>query len=107
MALIDPRSSNFLSRPWDNANIDVKDYSIGGKLVIARCIHPDDLMSLKTVPAEEIKRDLTNQLVTYIMEKGLIEFTKFPDITRMQTTYTARCYLAPNDQIRIIRSIGK
>ena len=50
-----------------------------------------------------VKERLAEELVRYMMENNLIEFTKQLDPNTDNTLYRAHVYVAPNNQIKILR----
>jgi hypothetical protein len=86
------------------------DYPIGGKMVVGSCTMTveavDDLLSLVD-GKDEIKRRLLTQMLEYMLENRLIEFTRTEDIARHTQTFRVRAYLAPNDQVKILRTAYK
>lgn len=93
----------FILDPFRNGfdNLDVKEYSIGGKLIVAK-INAADMFELDP---DSIKSRLVSNLSEYILHNNFVEFTKIPNVHDGSTTYIARCYLAPNDQVKILRSL--
>ena len=47
---------------------------------------------------------MATHLVKCMMENNLIEFTKIEDSATGSYRLHARCYLAPNDQVKILRT---
>lgn len=86
---------------------DTKDYAIGGKLVgtsfnvtfadVDRFLSDDDFKNA-------IKATMAKSLVNFMMENKLIEFTKIRDPNTDSFRLHARCYLAPDDQVKILRT---
>lgn len=52
---------------------------------------------------EEMKKRLARQLAELIIENKLVEFTKQENFNTCETTYRARAYLTPDNQVRILR----
>jgi hypothetical protein len=87
-------------------DFSVKDLAIGGKLVkvvheisgydVAKC-------STETEFKNYVKRTLAMQLATYMIEHNLVEFTQFENLSTQMHTVAARCYLAPNEQVKLLR----
>lgn len=93
----------FTSDPFRNefVNLDIKEYAIGGKLITVQ-FKADDLFNPNP---DSIKSQLVSNLSEYILRNNFVEFTKIPNPYNGSTTYIARCYLAPNDQVKILRSL--
>jgi phosphoenolpyruvate synthase/pyruvate phosphate dikinase len=86
-----------------NAVPDVKEFAIQGKSVMVQ-FTPFEHLSLND---DEIKKEMASKLAQEIMKNSLCEFTKFIDAQTMQTTYRARAFLTPNDQVRLLRENNK
>ena len=89
---------------WDN-NYAGKytDIAIGGKLVNVniKLSYSDTI----TLNPDAIKWRISDHLVKYMIENKLIEFTKQDDPISMSQTINARCYLAPDSEVRILRQM--
>ena len=83
------------------------DYAIGGKMVVGRA-EMDESFVLMMEDGDEtaimqVKEKLTRDLVHFIMENRLVEFTRHDDPITMRRQLAIRAYLAPSDQVRILR----
>jgi hypothetical protein len=88
----------------DDISFNVKDYAIGGKMVIATYATSYlDAMSWKTNFEDHVKEHLTSQLVKFMLNNKLIEFTKSSSPISEAITYRARCYLTPDCDVKILR----
>jgi hypothetical protein len=81
--------------------IKTQDFAVGGKLVTAT-IKMNGLMSEED-SADRIKHTLMEQLIEYAIQNKLVEFTKIPNAYDGSATYIARCYLAPNETVKVLR----
>jgi hypothetical protein len=83
------------------------DYAIGGKMVVGRAEMSEDFrMMLEDGDATaimQIKEKLTRDLVHHMLENKLVEFTHHDDPITMRRQLAIRAYLAPNDQVKILR----
>ena len=83
------------------------DYAIGGKMVVGRAEMSEDFrMMLEDGDATaimQIKEKLTRDMVHFIMENKLVEFTRHDDPITMRRQLSIRAYLAPSDQVKILR----
>lgn len=94
---------------WGEFNFTYKDIAIGGKLVKGHISLPESNMmqiSSDAVMREYVRSMMASQLAEYMIAGGLIEFTQMRDNVTNYTTITARCYLAPNDQVKLLRIHG-
>jgi hypothetical protein len=86
------------------------DYVIGGKLVVGRAVMEDEyaeLMKTDFDARDRIKTKLIHDMAQYILENNLVEFTQMKDPITYKTQIAVRAYLAPNDQVKILRLANK
>lgn len=103
----------FSSSPYmgmGNFDFETKDYAIGGKMVRVSASMSDEYKHLAMTDAqarEEIREHLIKQLVEYIVSNNLCEINQMVDPSTMGTTVVARMYLAPNADIKILRTMAR
>ena len=109
MAIANMIGNNPAQFNWADEEFTFKtmDYPIGGKIVSTsleitfadtdRFLSDDDFK-------RAIKERMATHLVKCMMENNLIEFTKIEDSATGSYRLHARCYLAPNDQVKILRT---
>ena len=105
MAIAQSYPTPFLD--WEDFNFTYKDVAIGGKLVKGHIsLHESKMMAISSEAEmrEYVRTMMAKQLAEYMIAGGLIEFTQMKDNVTLYTTITARCYLAPNDQVKILRT---
>ena len=87
------------------------DYAIGGKMIVGRAEMTENFrMMLEDGDATaimQIKEKLTRDLVHHMLENKLVEFTHHDDPITFRRQLAIRAYLAPNDQVRILRLANK
>ena len=87
------------------------EYAIGGKMVVGRATMSEDFrMKMEDGDATaimQIKEKLTRDLVHHMLENKLVEFTHHDDPITMRRQLAIRAYLAPNDQVKILRLANK
>lgn len=87
------------------------DYAIGGVMVVGRTTMTDHyrmLMENGDADAKNnIKRELIMQMAEYMLENQLVEFTYQDNPMDMSRSIAVRAYLAPNDQVKILRVANK
>ena len=54
---------------------------------------------------DEIKRILATHLAEQILERRLAEFTKRHEVHTNTHFFRARCYMVPDEQVRILRNL--
>lgn len=88
--------------------IDTVDLHIGGKLIVYRGIISLQMMAQAKNDNElkmQIKEDVALGLARYMLDNNLIEINTRDDPNSFSKEIIARAYLAPDDQIRILRRI--
>lgn len=55
----------------------------------------------------KVKNELIQQMATFILENNLVEFTHYDDPIMFNRQIAVRAYLAPNDQVKILRLANK
>jgi hypothetical protein len=86
------------------------EYIIGGKMVVGRATMEHSFavqMNNDIDFREEVKKKLIMDMAQYILEHNLVEFTQYDDPMTMSKSIAVRAYLAPNDQVRILRLANK
>ena len=90
---------------------EVYDYAIGGKMVVGRARMSMEFRSLleEGDPAarDKLKFDLIHQMADYMLKNKLVEFTQQDDPLSGDKMIAVRAYLAPDSQVKIIRSVIK
>ncbi len=86
------------------------DYAIGGKMVVGKTVLSDDYNELVRTDRDarlRVKKELIHQMAEFILENNLVEFTQYKDPILFHTHVAVRAYLAPNDQVKILRVANK
>lgn len=89
---------------------ETHDYIIGGKMVVGRTILDESysqLMNTDQEARDRVKSELIHQMAQYILENQLVEFTQQDDPLTFRKHIAVRAYLAPNDQVKILRLANK
>ena len=87
------------------------EYIIGGKMVVGRA-EMDESFTLMLQDGDKdavkhVKEKLIHDMATYMLENNLVEFTHYDDPLSMRRKIAVRAYLAPNDQVKILRLANK
>jgi hypothetical protein len=95
-----------------NSDVDFKtyEYIIGGKLVVGKAIMDEaysDMLMSDDDARMQIKKKLISDMAQYILENNLVEFTMHDDPLSMRKAVMVRAYLAPNEQVKILRLANK
>lgn len=104
MAISPPLNWDF--NLYEDTKFTYKDVAIGGKMVrgfIRVTEHNMLVFNTDDKFKEYLRVSMATQLAEYMISNGLIEFTQMRDNASFDTIVNARCYLAPNDQIKILR----
>lgn len=87
------------------------DYAIGGKMVVGKARMSMEFRSMldEGDPAarDRLKSDLIHQMAEYMLTNKLVEFTQQDDPLSGDKMIAVRAYLAPDSQIKILRSVIK
>ena len=87
------------------------EYAIGGKMVVGRAEMTEDFRMMiedgDATAVMQVKEKLTRDMVHFMLENKLVEFTHHDDPITMRRQLAIRAYLAPNDQVRILRLANK
>ena len=86
------------------------DYIIGGKLVVGKATLDESFAQLMNTDYDarmSLKKDLVHQLAEFMLENNLVEFTQMDDPLTFRKHVAVRAYLAPNDQVKILRLANK
>ena len=84
-----------------NFDLNVKEYAIGGKLLTMRMIFNE--YDATALTKEQIKEKMTIQLAQAMVDNSMIEFTRQVDHSTLNVMIHARCYMAPDTQVKILR----
>lgn len=91
----------------DLININTYDYPIQGKMIVATY----NFNELSTILTDEVKDEIRNRLIhqiaDFILQNKLVEFTQVKDPVSYSTIVRARCFITPNEQVKILRSVHK
>jgi hypothetical protein len=87
------------------------DYAIGGKMVVGRAEMDHDYTILlqdgDADAVKNVKEKLIHDMATFILENNLVEFTHQDDPISFRRKIAVRAYLAPNEQVKILRLANK
>lgn len=86
------------------------DYVIGGKMVVGKATLDESYsirMNTDLDARMEVKKKLVQDMVQFILENKLVEFTQMDDPITYTKMVAIRAYLAPDDQVRILRLANK
>ena len=103
----DVRQFHQIDEPdYGKYGVNLKEYAIGGKLItVTHHVHVKGLQfDINDTKAKAtIKNDLAKYMSAFIIENNLAEFTVFTDPITLNKIVNMRCYLAPDDQVKILR----
>ena len=91
----------------DDATFEVYGYAIGGKMVVGKAEMSEEFKVMMedgdATAIMQVKEKLTRDMVHFIMENKLVEFTHYDEPTLGKRHIAIRAYLAPSDQVKILR----
>lgn len=87
------------------ANIEYEDFAIGGKLISVYTTIPDDLFNTVTVNRDRARQIIVERMAETILQNNLCVTTTDTDHRTMSKVLIVRAYLAPNDQVRLLRKL--
>lgn len=102
--------------PWNTGllyntdDMQYDEFAIGGKLITAKLVIRDsEVILLEDDPnfKDALKARLINMLSEFIMDNKLVEFTQYQDASTLSRTIYARCYIAPDSQVKIVKMFKK
>ena len=95
----------------DDFTFQTYDYAIGGKMVVGRVTISETFRMMiddgDKEATKKIKYDLIHQMAEFMLENNLVEFTYHDDPITLNRNVLVRAYLAPNDQVKILRVANK
>ena len=87
------------------------EYAIGGKMVVGRAEMSEDYRMMIENGDEwaikSVKEKLIRDMVSYMLENKLVEFTHYDDPIDYSRKIAVRAYLAPDNQVKILRLANK
>ena len=84
------------------------EHTIQGKMFIVEYQTSEFMMvSMGDDAKLRIKKEIALNLAEKMLEEGAIAFTQIPDIASGGKTIKARCFLVPDNQVRILRTLYK
>ena len=92
---------------FDDIEFNIKQYAIQGKMVVGKFTLSlgQSLQNSDAQINHLIKEELAKSMAKFILENSLAEFTMREDHLNMAKEYRVRCYLTPDEQVRLIRSL--
>lgn len=89
-------------------DVIIDEVPIGGHLVSASMTITElEYLNLKDEESwrDAVRRKLALHIVNEIIEKKLCEFTMIPQASHFTYLITARCYLAPHGNVKVVRTL--
>ena len=85
------------------------EYTIQGKMfIVSYEASEHQMVSMgEDASKQRVKEDLAMALANKMLEEGVIEFTQTDNLHSGHKTIRARCYLVPDNQVRLIRTLYK
>lgn len=85
-------------------DVEIHGYAIGGQMLVVK-IELDNIDAMMDTEdyRQHIRQKLAMQLALSMLDNQLLETTAMQDPGTGRRIVAARCYLAPHDQIKILR----
>lgn len=102
------KSTAQIDAALENSVLDFQEYAIGGKLIgTTLTLTAAEAMQVSGDERQRqyIKEKLAAILAREMIQRNLVEFTQMDDTNTLGKIIHARCYLAPDDQVKIIRQM--
>lgn len=101
-------SDNSLYADWAEP-LTQYEYAIQGKMFMASYQASEhQIVSMgEDAFKQRVKESLAMDLVNKMLEAGVIEFTQMQDQITLSKLIKARCYLVPDNQVRLLRTLYK
>ena len=92
---------------FDDIEFNIKEYPIKGKIVVGQyTLSLSQMLQLPSGQVESIiKQELCKRMVEAILENKLAEFTMQENPVDMSKMYRVRCFLTPDEDVRLIRKL--
>ena len=89
----------------EEVDFNMQEYAIGGRMITVKLeIDAADQMMMSDEQWRiNIRHKLANQLALAMLDQNLMETTSYVSPESHRQTIAARCYLAPHDQVKILR----
>jgi hypothetical protein len=87
-------------------NVEIKDIAMSGKLVMATLQIPEyeyQQISAISPIRDKIRHDLAMQIANTLLDNKLIETTSIMDTHSGDRIIRARCYVAPDSDVQVLR----
>lgn len=93
---------------FDDIEFNIKEYPIKGQMVMGQVILKE--IDLINIPLgvdikTHIKKNLLKRLINHMLKNKLAEFTVTDDPLNASKLYRVRCFVTPDEQVRLIRKI--
>lgn len=108
MAILPKNINTLPSSTGEVYPVSIKEYAIGGKLIVMNMkLSAQDSVAFSSdkVYKETVKQKIVTQLVQELIRQKLVEVTFRNDPISYDTMITVRAYLAPDEQVKILRQM--
>jgi hypothetical protein len=92
----------------DNIDIKYKDYAIGGKMITAKVVVDEQVMVSRfsdEKAREAMRSTMVAKLAEAMLDNRLCEITQYKNPMDFSTTIVARAYVAPDDMVKLLRTL--
>lgn len=93
----------------NDIDIQYKDYAIGGKMITASVRVDEQVMQARfsdEQARQAMRHKLVSELASAMIENRLVEINQFQNAMDFSTTIVARAYVAPDDMVKLLRTLN-
>ena len=94
----------------NDIDIQYKDYAIGGKMITAKVVVDEQVMQARfsdEQARQAMRHELVSRLASAMLENKLVEINQFQNAMDFSTTIVARAYVAPDDMVKLLRTLDR
>ena len=112
MAMISSNFAEHTNFPFRDSDVNTtyEEFAVGGKMItVSYTSSETDKLAFSSVDSWQnfVKDKLATEIGRAMIRDKLVSFTLQDDIQNIVTHYRARCYVTPDDQVRLLRALKK
>ena len=88
-----------------SVKFETVDHTIAGKMVTCRMTIPD--YQMQNLDKAYVKQTMAMQIAGFMLDNNMLEYTQMRDPSSLDTHVHARCYVTPDAQVRILRTLKR
>jgi hypothetical protein len=92
----------------DNVEFEVIDHVIKGKMVKCSMTIPDyKIHSMDPAYKMSIKQEMATRIAHFLLDNNMIDYTQMPNYQSLDINVYARCFVTPDETVRILRTLKR